>query len=183
MNLWDLVLLWLLTQLGGKGAGPQWPGPTGPTGPTAATGPTGPTAATGPTGPTAATGPTGPTGPTPGQVSQTWKPYFYVQPDAGKKYGTPYALAAEWHGQGTAWKDIYNFSKARWLSAAVSGVGDETTTPHYADVGDKLLIPITWPEPTAPEILGRCQPIPANIKLPVVSSSGVVTGDEDFRTI
>ena len=185
MNLWDLVLLWLLTQLGGKGAGPQWPGPTGPTGPTAATGPTGPTAATGPTGPTAATGPTGPTGST----GTDWKPYFYIQPDAGAKYGTPYALAGEWHGKGTAWIDMWNYTKGRILGK-VSGVGDSGDAPDYADVGDKLLVPYTWPEPTAPEIIARLKPIPAGTALPVGTFKGAsagpgsgVSGDEDVSTI
>lgn len=115
MTFWDVLLVWLLAKvLGASGGGPRWPGPTGPTGPTGTTGPTGPSP-TGPTGPTGGTGPTGP-------AEQTvWKPYFYVQPDAGAAYGTPYALAAEWHGQGTAWTDMYNYTRGKPIAASSAG--------------------------------------------------------------
>lgn len=209
MTLWDLILLWLVTRLaGGAKVEPPWPGPTGPTGPI------GPTAPTGPIGPTAPTGPTGPTGPIgPTPVAQTtWKPYWYIQPDAGSKYGTPYALAGEWHGDGNAWTQIYNFTRGRPLAQATpsgstpGGASGDTgitsfTTPFfpepegtqgkpkivvgedYAYVGDKLLIPWTWPEPTAPEILARCQPIPQGTTLPGVSPGSSVSGDDDITTI
>jgi hypothetical protein len=51
---------------------------------------------------------------------------------------------------------------------------------NYADVGDKLLIPWTWPEPSAPEILARLQPMPDGTALPGVSG---VNGDDDESTI
>ena len=161
MTFWDILLVWLLSNLlGKKTAGPQWPGPTGPTGPIGPTGagPTGPTGA-GPTGPTGATGPIGPT------TNTTWKPYTYTQPDAGAMYGTPYALAAEWHGQGKAWDEIYNLTKGRGI-ARVSGVVGEEQGANYADVGDKLLIPYYWPEPTAKEIQARLIALPADYPYP-----------------
>jgi hypothetical protein len=49
-----------------------------------------------------------------------------------------------------------------------------------AGVGDKLLVPWTWPEPTAPAILARLQPIPSGTVLPGVTS---VSGYDDNTTI
>jgi len=255
MTLWDVLLLWLVARLmGGKTAGPQWQGPTGPTGPTGQ----------------GATGPIGPTGPSPGGT--TWNPYFYIQPDAGASLGTPYALAAEWHGKGTAWSEMYNFTKDRTLGGALGkGINVQDSVLSYnwpfgkkacpmggdmeartvvvhlsssdevwvspddqayiakciakeaysgddlnaqramvaaklraakaagapygtvvvgaehganvADVGDKLLIPWTWPEPKHASIKGRLEPIPAGTSLPGVASTRIVQGDEDVGTI
>ena len=191
MTFWDVFLLWLASKIFGSGTtGPTWPTP-GPTGPSGPTGATGPTAATGPTGPTAATGPSGPTGPIGPTSVGDWKAYWYIQPDAGATLGTPYALAGEWHGKGAAWIDMYNFTKNRMLGK-VSGVGDETvpSTPRYADVGDKLLIPYTWPEPTNPTIIARCKPIPAGTVLPAGTFMGAsqgpgsgIHGDETSETL
>jgi len=186
MTFWDIVLLWLAAKIFGlKGpTGPQWPGPTGPSGPT---GPKGPTAATGPTGPTAATGPTGPTGPIGTQTD--WKPYFYIQPNAGDAFGTPYALAGEWNGNGAAWTDIYNFTKGRMLgdvgqTYSPGQAGQVVEPPHYADIGDKLLIPWTWSEPSAPAIVKRLSPIPATTVLPgPLGQKKAIHGDEDAETI
>ena len=265
MSLWDVVLLWLIAKLLPSSKGPSWPGPTGPTGPTGP-GPTGPTGP-GPTGPTGITGPTGPMGGT------VWKPYFYIQPDAGQSLGTPYALAGEWHGKGTAWTEMYNFTKDRPLGGSLgkgSGIRDSVLTYRWlfgykkvkggamqertivvhlssadevwvdpsdqayiqqcvntgaytaedlnaqraliesklraakaagapygtvvtgvvgveygsnvADVGDKLLVPYTWPEPKHASILKRLEPIPAGTQLPGVASEKV-SGDETAETI
>lgn len=188
MNDLFLLLLGLLIGKAGSGGtpGPAWPPPPGPTGPTGPTQPggTGSTGVTGPIGPikvppigpTGSTGPTGPTGP--GKNAADWKPYYYVQPDAGDKYGTPYALATEWNGSGGAWSDMYNYTQSRPLKNAPAG------TQNYANKGDKLLVPFIWPEPTDAAILGRLQPIPLATDLPAsVSGLGSVCGDENERTI
>lgn len=191
MSLFDILLVWLIAKLLGPGTtGPKWPEPKGPTGPT---GPTGP----GPTGPTGPTGGTGPTGPGP-IVSTDWKPYFYIQPDAGATLGTPYALAGEWHGQGKAWTELYNYSQGRYISdvppssPAYPKAGYEpdgqgvVLTPEYAAVGDKLLVPFTWPEPGHGTIVSRLKPIPAGTTLPaaaVTLKRTVLHGDESTETI
>jgi len=189
MTLWDVLLLWLIAKLL-PGTGPKWPEPKGPTGPTGPTGP-GPT---GPTGPTGGTGPTGPTGP---DIQTNWKPYFYKQPDAGFDLGTPYALAGAWHGKGSAWTQMYNYTKHRPINqTSVQGddpdesqpdvPGKKTPTGNYADIGDLLLIPYTWPEiDTLPEktrkvINSRTVPWDQGIPKDLPSA---VQGDEDFHTI
>lgn len=207
MTLWDIILLWLFARMSGRSSGPQWPGPTGPSGPT---GPTGPTGVTAPTGPS---GPTGPTGPTGAMGGTTWKPYFYIQPDAGAAYGTPFALAQEWHGKGSAWTSMYNFTQGRAMGSQVVGSlwgtikkavdprsaipstsiaspsksnvvnqgapsEQSKNVPATANVGDKLLIPWTWPEPTNDTIKARLQPIPDGTTLPAE-----VSGDDGPETV
>lgn len=178
MGFWDIILLWLVAKLvGSGGSGPRWPEPKGPTGPT------GP----GPTGPTGATGPTRGT---------TWKPYFYLQPDAGVRLGTPYDLAANWTGKGSLWTEMYNFSAGRPIAEPMQSgekaredvhAGHQVTnvTPAYAAVGDKLLIPWYWPEPRDQSIMPRLQVMtPADLQsLPAQSYSGKVSGDETHETI
>ena len=221
MNLWHLLLLWLFTRGGGSSTppGPNWPGPgvPPPTTPPA----TPPVVTTTP--PTTTTTPPADIPPTPPvtPTNQTvWKPYFYVQPDAGAAYGTPYGLAGEWHGQGSAWTQLYNYTKGRPIGQT-SGGNPQYVDPganakqnlnsakgamsavsktqqgavnslssamkksvvgaeDYADVGDKLLIPWTWPEPSAPAIIARLQPMPDGTALPGVSG---VNGDDDESTI
>jgi hypothetical protein len=187
MGFWDALILWFFLKYGGGSKGPKWPepkepGPTGPTGPTGATGP-------GPTGPTGATGPTGPTG---ADMNLDWKPYFYIQPDAGDAAGTPYLMASAWHGKGDAWHDVYNFTKGRYLDeATVSGpamrvMQESTAVPNYASKGDKLLIPYEWPEPPTSVFTKRTEPIPTGTVLPAARPSkvaGECAGDENAETI
>jgi hypothetical protein len=218
MNLWHLLLLWLFTRGGGSSStppGPNWPGPGVPPPTPPATPPVVTT-----TPPTTTTTPPADIPPTPPVVPATqtvWKPYFYVQPDAGAAYGTPYGLAGEWHGQGSAWTELYNYTKGRPINqttggtpqyvdpnpmspvgktaagraaaaktavtqAASSAFGTKSVSgsADYADVGDKLLVPWTWPEPSAPAIIARLQPMPDGTALPGVSG---VNGDDDESTI
>jgi hypothetical protein len=208
MNLWHLAFLWLVMQMSkGNPPGPNWPGPGVPPQPTPPQ-PTTPPAtppATPPVDVPPATPPTPPKTLTPNTV---WKDFFYVQPDAGAKYGTPYELAQYWTGSGGDWSDMYNFTKGRPISQATGGTqyvdpasgtavhydpSSQTSSmkaasakrtslhgsPDYADVGDKLLIPYGWPDlPSA--LAPRTIPIPDGTSLPGVSG---VSGEETCRTI
>jgi hypothetical protein len=62
-------------------------------------------------------------------------------------------------------------------------VGEEQSSPNYADKGDKLLVPFEWPETTNQTILTRLEPIPMGTALPGVPASSIVHGDDGPGTL
>lgn len=179
MSPLEFLGLVMLLLRGGRG-GPQWPEPTPP-----APSPPGAPPGVPPAPPPGAPPVAPPVAPPSAPPQTTWKPYFYIQPDAGEKLGTPYALAGAWHGQGSHWTDLYNYTRGRRLGDVPAGSTD------YAWKGDQLLVPYYWPEPRDPAIAGRCKPIPAGTTLPEATYSEtahitpphIVHGDDEPSTI
>jgi len=184
MTLWDLLLVYLLSKLfGGKEPiGPTWPVPPGREPPGG--GPPVPPGQIPPIPPVeippfeVPPGNIPPWGEPPGITAPggtVWKGYYYLQPDAGQAYGTPYGLAEKWTGKGANWTQMYNATRGRPLANAPD--------KRYAEIADKLLIPFSWPETTEPKILARITPIPVGTVLPGVEQAAKLSGDEDARTI